>query len=346
MRLFFKALIFCAIFGSPMFVTHSSAADDATEAAATPADTLIEVAAPVEAAAPTESAQTLSKDLVLRGDARCTQCHDESDSPQLLAIGKTLHGVTADVRTPTCTSCHGDSDKHVNNTGQVKPDRTFGKYSATPPAELNAACLSCHQKDANRHLWMGSIHESRGVACSSCHQIHAEHDKVRDRRTQADVCFTCHKEQRAQINRLSHHPIPEGKMGCSDCHNTHGSAGPKLMNRDSVNETCYTCHMEKRGPFAHNHDPVTEDCSICHNPHGTTAESMLKMRPPFLCQTCHTPHLPIQSSLTGQSPPSSSPGWWSSPAITQGRSCLNCHTQVHGSNNPSAANPAPQNLFR
>ena len=55
------------------------------------------------------------------------------------------------------------------------------------------------------------------------------------------------------------------------------------MKRDSVNETCYACHMEKRGPFVHTHEPVAEDCSNCHNPHGTTAENLLKARPPFLC---------------------------------------------------------------
>ena len=36
--------------------------------------------------------------------------------------------------------------------------------------------------------------------------------------------------------------------------------------------------------------------------------------------------------------------------IWQGRSCLNCHTQVHGSNNPASGvplgNPTPQYLFR
>ena len=32
--------------------------------------------------------------------------------------------------------------------------------------------------------------------------------------------------------------------------------------------------------------------------------------------------------------------------IWQGRSCTNCHTQVHGSNNPSVTNPTPNFLFR
>jgi hypothetical protein len=32
--------------------------------------------------------------------------------------------------------------------------------------------------------------------------------------------------------------------------------------------------------------------------------------------------------------------------IWQARGCTNCHTQVHGSNNPSATNPTPNMLFR
>ena len=137
----------------------------------------------------------------------------------------------------------------------------------------------------------------------------------------------------------------EGKVACSDCHNPHGSTGPKLMKRESVNATCYTCHMEKRGPFVHNHQPVGEDCSICHNPHGTTAESMLKARAPFLCQSCHTPHGAIQPSAA-TTRPSAPPGWWSGSVVAQGRACMNCHTQVHGSNNPSSVDPTPQRLFR
>jgi hypothetical protein len=39
-------------------------------------------------------------DLVLKGDAKCTACHDESDSPNVLHIGKTKHGTTADGRWP------------------------------------------------------------------------------------------------------------------------------------------------------------------------------------------------------------------------------------------------------
>ena len=285
---------------------------------------------------PGHAAET--KDIVLKGDAKCTACHDEADAPEMLAIGKTRHGVKADSRTPTCTNCHGDSSAHADYKGKdkpPKPDATFGKKSGTTAQAQSDSCMGCH-KSGKRIHWPGSQHQSRDVACTACHAIHTSHDKVLRKSTQAEVCFSCHKEQRAQINKPSHHPIKEGKVACSDCHNSHGSAGPSLMVRDSVVDTCYTCHMEKRGPFVRSHQPVTEDCSICHNAHGTSNDNLLKVRAPFLCQQCHEPssHRGGIASLNGTS----------TGANTVARGCLNCHTQIHGTNNP--ANISNERTFR
>ncbi len=276
------------------------------------------------------------KDVVLNGDAACMVCHQylEAQYP-ILAIGKTKHGTRADKRTPTCTSCHGESDTHINIPQGVserpKPERMFGKGSMTPAPERDEACLSCHKGGKQIH-WLGSTHAARDISCTSCHQIHTGRDKVRDKRTQPEVCLGCHKDKRTQIMRPSRHPILEGKVACSDCHNPHGSAGPTMMVRDSVNDTCYQCHMEKRGPFVHNHQPVTEDCGICHNPHGTINYAMLKLRSPFLCQQCHEP--------TGHRGTVASFATNSVPANTVARGCLNCHTNIHGSNNPIDAGNA------
>ena len=276
-------------------------------------------------------AQAPRADKVLKGDAVCTRCHDETEEYPVLAIGKTKHGTVADGRTPTCTSCHGESPTHVNKPADAKerpkPDRSFGKASTTPIEARNGTCLTCHQGGSRIH-WQMSLHAAREVACASCHQVHAAHDKARDKYTQTEVCFSCHKEQRAMINKPSRHPIPEGKVSCSDCHNPHGSAGPKNLVRDNVNDTCYTCHMEKRGPFVRTHQPVQEDCSICHNPHGTTTPNLLKVRSPFLCQSCHEPtsHRDTPGSLTGTS----------TSANLLARGCLNCHTNIHGTNNPAS----------
>lgn len=285
-------------------------------------------------------AKAQRKDMVLKGDATCTRCHGEDEEVPVLAIGKTKHGTIADGRTPTCTSCHGVSDTHVNRPADAKvrpkPERMFGrKAGASPAAVQNDACLSCHQGGKRIH-WQGSMHASRDVTCASCHQVHAGHDKARDKLTQAETCFACHKEQRAQLNRPSRHPVREGKVVCSDCHNPHGSAGPSNLVRDNVNDTCYACHMEKRGPFVRTHQPVQENCAICHNPHGTTQPNLLKSRPPFLCQQCHEPtsHRGNVASLTGTG----------TSANTLARGCLNCHTNIHGTNNP--ANISNERTFR
>lgn len=287
-------------------------------------------------------AQEPRKDMVLRGDAQCTRCHNEGDEYPVLAIGKTKHGTVADQRTPGCTSCHGESHLHVNRPPDAKerpkPDRMFGKHAKTPIAERNGACLTCHQGGA-RMSWQASAHGRGDVACSSCHKVHTQHDTVRDRHTQTDTCFTCHKEQRVQMNRPFHHPVIEGKMSCSSCHNVHGD-NPKQLVRDSVTETCFTCHMEKRGPFVHNHPPVQEDCAICHQPHGTTISNLLKARPPFLCQECHshTSHPTQAGNLPiGRSTSTNVLG-------SVARGCLNCHTNIHGSN--SKENSATAGRFR
>jgi DmsE family decaheme c-type cytochrome len=292
--------------------------------------------------------------------AKCVKCHDEED---LTDMSKSAHAVKTDSRTPVCVSCHGPSPTHIDKPADVakrpSPDHVFSKNGGLQPADRSEVCMTCHDKDAKRAFWGGSQHSSADVACTSCHRIHTNEDRVRTRFGEATVCYTCHKEQRVQMNKISHHPVPEGKMKCSDCHNVHGSVGPKLVKRDSTNDTCYTCHAEKRGPFVHQHEPVVEDCSNCHNPHGTTIPAMLTSRPPMLCQQCHTPHVAGEvGALGGQPGVYTSPGGGQPPAVTgmssgknvvnlwQGRSCMNCHTQVHGSNNPSVTNPTPELLFR
>ena len=140
--------------------------------------------------------------------------------------------------------------------------------------------------------------------------------------TEPEVCFQCHKDIRAKMVNSSHMPLMNGTIVCSSCHNPHGSATDKMLVEASVNETCYKCHADKRGPFLWEHEPVRENCLNCHNPHGSTNEYMLIMQRPRLCQNCH------------MGPGHGNPG---NPMTVQSinRSCQNCHTFVHGSNSPA-----------
>lgn len=283
-------------------------------------------------------------------DAVCTKCHDETESRPILAIYQTPHGVSADARTPSCQSCHGDSEKHLAGAGadgktRPPPDIVFGSKHTTAgytPSDATAqseACLTCH-KDGLRMRWPGSQHQVNDVPCASCHSIHRANDPMLVKIEQPTVCFTCHKDQRAQTKQISTHPLDVGKMACSDCHNPHGSAGPKLLAKNTVNETCYTCHAEKRGPFLWEHQPVNEDCTNCHTPHGSNITPLLKSRPPFLCDECHDgPHnsqAAYGNAVAGLQGGGALPGG-SPNSNAVGRACMNCHVMVHGSNSPAGA---------
>jgi DmsE family decaheme c-type cytochrome len=287
-------------------------------------------------------------DRTLKGDAVCTRCHDETEAKPVLAIYKTAHGVKADERTPGCQSCHGPSTEHVLNKGgastRPRVDIDFDRKGATPAVTQAETCLGCHENGQRTH-WMGSEHQRSDIPCTSCHEIHTHSDRVLTTATQPEVCFVCHKTQRAQLQRISTHPVAAGEMACSSCHNPHGSTAPRLMIKNSINETCYTCHADRRGPFLWEHSPVTEDCTSCHTPHGSNNAPLLKARTPFLCQQCHTSDHsgPMNSGanllngdattvagllpLSQQAPRSQ----------TNGRNCLSCHQLIHGSNHPAGA---------
>ena len=271
----------------------------------------------------------------------CKACH----LPHFESYASSKHGTRVDLRSPAggsgCVTCHGaGAIEHAKKGGGRGVGGIINPGAKTmAPDARNNICLTCHQGDPTRIHWQASVHAGRDLACTSCHKVHTAHDEVRDKLTQPQVCFTCHKEQRVQINKPYRHPILEGKVSCADCHNVHGN-NPKQMVRGSVVETCYQCHMEKRGPFIHNHQPVTEDCTICHQPHGTTIANLLKSRPPFLCQDCHASSgHPVQFAgpPTGRTTGTSQLG-------TVGRGCLNCHTNIHGSN--STQNSATAGRFR
>jgi len=102
-----------------------------------------------------------------------------------------------------------------------------------------------------------------------------------------------------------------------------------------VLETCYSCHAEKRGPFLFEHQPVTEDCTICHTPHGSNLGSLLRTRPPFMCQECHD-GTHASATPAGPNVAGKQNGLTAAPNRNiVGRGCMNCHIAIHGSNSPA-----------
>jgi len=209
----------------------------------------------------------------------------------------------------------------------LSPNITFDEK--TPAAKQNEVCQSCHNESHLFH-WPGSMHDEEDVACASCHKVHAPQDPVFDAMAQQEVCFSCHPRIRSGTLKASSHPLRFGEMTCSDCHNPHDGTNDFLLKRSTVNDTCYTCHAEKRGPFLWEHAPVTEDCTLCHNAHGSNHAALLKQRSPLLCQQCHSIAAHPSTAYTTES----ADDVWAQRFLL-GRSCTNCHSQVHGSNHPS-----------
>ncbi|MDE2184478.1 MAG: DmsE family decaheme c-type cytochrome [Alphaproteobacteria bacterium] len=274
------------------------------------------------------------------GSATCMQCHNSAPVSDIL---KTPHAMKGDARSPFgqqgCEACHGPSDAHASGFAKgtpTEPGIRFNGPNASPVAQRNQVCLGCHQ-DAKRMDWDSSKHHANNLACVSCHTIHVAKDPVLVRTTQPEKCFSCHAQQRAESFQYSHHPIREGKVVCSDCHNPHGSAGPSQLKEFTVNQTCYNCHADKRGPMLWEHQPVRENCLNCHTPHGSSQPRLMKEPMNFLCSSCHSSSASHYSggAFGGKGSVPGSIQATASSALANQRTCVNCHSQVHGSNSPN-----------
>ncbi len=253
----------------------------------------------------------------------CVDCHAEVVN----AFGTTPHGRSfahgPDGKDAACVSCHVGAAEHAAAGGDpakvANPAKQAGRAA-------DASCLSCHQNTARSMFWDGSAHDVANVRCGDCHSVHglkparAAGPAVR---TTSDMCVSCHTSQRKHLNQRSTHPLREGKMSCASCHDPHGSPAAYALKSDSVNDLCYSCHENVRGPFLWEHAPVREDCLTCHTPHGSNHDKMLVARTVQICQNCHQ-----------QGRHQTLPGLPDSIWVAN-RSCTNCHSQVHGSNHPS-----------
>jgi DmsE family decaheme c-type cytochrome len=260
------------------------------------------------------------------GQDTCLTCHDTQ------TYKGTVHALASNPRTPVsgrgCESCHGPGKAHADAGGDTSK---IIRFSQLKPQEASAQCVTCHDRGAHS-LWSGSQHDQRNVGCVSCHSVHASKGPtlMKASSTMAQ-CATCHKNITNKTNRMNHMPLREGKMDCASCHNVHGSSNVKLLKvGTTVDESCASCHAEKRGPYLWEHAPVANACVTCHDPHGSNNDRMLQAKQPFLCQRCH---------VTSRHPPTVYEGFLLANSTNGnkifGRSCTVCHQQIHGSNAPS-----------
>ncbi|MDI6762885.1 MAG: DmsE family decaheme c-type cytochrome [Thermodesulfobacteriota bacterium] len=265
------------------------------------------------------------------GSEVCKGCHEESYS----SYAKSIHAKKAIAGSPAnrggCESCHGPGAQHAEKGGGKGGD-IFGFGKKVSGKEKYSKCLTCHGESKHVVMWDASKHRSADVSCDTCHSVHSTKEKNLKAK-EPELCYSCHLDIKVKSNKQSRHPVKEGKIKCNDCHNSHGAFGKKAVKADSVNELCYKCHSEKRGPFMWEHAPVEENCLNCHDAHGSNHSKLLTRKMPQLCQSCHDwsrhPGTIYTSFETFRGTATSGKNRMFA------RSCLNCHQNVHGSNGPS-----------
>ena len=281
------------------------------------------------------------------GSEGCADCHDGIAKN----FPKSPHSpMVSDSKLPLdkrgCEGCHGPGNIH-----QADENAEVISFRKMSPKESSAACLRCHAQTLSANHWQKTEHARADLSCVSCHQIHTDTDpaleahaikrgKTKDPRSvmfvakvdkkamlkadEATLCGQCHASTLGEFRGMNHHPVPEGRLVCSDCHSVHASKDSKIK-QDSIKGKCVTCHTEKAGPFVYEHDPVAgftgNGCQECHRPHGSNNPQMLNSVTRGLCAQCHTDklaqHYPGQTCWTA-----------------------GCHVASHGSNtDPRFLNP-------
>ncbi len=253
------------------------------------------------------------------GSETCAECHDEVAE----AFATSAHG-RADLQGwgsgESCEGCHGPGAAHAEE-GDAELIRVFSQQY---PASTDDACLGCHNGPELAY-WDGSTHQTAETTCISCHSVHQPwtEDRALINRNKTESCLDCHADMRKTLHQRSNHPLKDGQMSCDSCHSPHGSAIGGAVDAISVNDKCWECHAETRGPFLWEHAPVQENCLTCHDPHASNQTKMLTVSAPRLCQSCH--QFGHHQTVAGE------PG----QVWIMNRSCVNCHPRIHGSNHPS-----------
>jgi predicted CXXCH cytochrome family protein len=221
-----------------------------------------------------------------------------------------------------CLRCHNDT-------------LTDAHWRRTSHARAGVSCVACHQlhtpdrllRDREKPAEEKSADDKKkGIGSPPAlkptqsvrqwNNVAAPDPKAMLKADEATLCGSCHRKSVSEFRFNFHHPLPEGRMVCSDCHEVHPNRDQQ-KNLRTNKSSCITCHADIAGPFAFEHEPVSDlsgdGCLTCHKPHGSNNPRMLSTFSRGMCNQCHS------DKANNHYP---------------GRTCWQsgCHVAIHGSN--------------
>jgi len=238
--------------------------------------------------------------------------------------------------------------------GCVTAERAVQRTAVAPPRIAGATyvgsqkCGECHD-DQTAHFKTAAhaglaLEDDKGkdIGCEACHGAGSAHVKAGGNKgtivnpsKSPESCFQCHTDKRGEFALPNSHPVAQGRVSCTDCHDPHrGGAlnGHGARTLEAENESCTKCHVAQKGPYVFKHYAMDEGCTTCHNPHGSINQKMLVARDANLCLKCHVEHPAVAGNGTILA------GGEDHRTRMQSGNCwtAGCHEAVHGSNASNA----------
>ncbi|MEZ5307999.1 MAG: DmsE family decaheme c-type cytochrome [Pyrinomonadaceae bacterium] len=203
----------------------------------------------------------------------CLTCHSSNEGHQKFKRSEHWRNNVG------CTDCHTahGPDSHKTQVGSItligkdsddKPG--FGTQAMLKKSEPEL-CLSCHteQKAGFSMPFRHKVLEGQ-MKCSDCHNAHGDFELKNAKLAIGGdaACVKCHSDKKGPF---VYEHLPTTVEGCATCHNTHGSANPKMLKRAQVRQLCLECHsaifddLAPGVPSFHNQASARfQNCTVCH----------------------------------------------------------------------------------
>jgi len=199
------------------------------------------------------------------------KCHAD------IARGKVIHEPT---KGGECQNCHqSNNPNHPSGNG--------GDFVLTVTGA--PLCLACHERDG----FMGKYEHgpSASGACLYCHDPHASQQDNLLRMPPKEMCFSCHKDFKLQLQEATFIHSEIEKLDCGACHLPHAGNISQLLKGETTT-LCLECHGEIEAKYKRSlrkHKPLYTGsrCANCHSAHFSDYRALLPAEGSALCYNCH-----------------------------------------------------------